>query len=63
MDEWKGPEYVDKLPIDKHSTKGLGGLHPDPKLSHKLDGIVEIPNGPAVNSGVYKSSLQYNEYS
>ena len=29
--EKKHSEYVEKLPTGKHSTKGLGKTHPNPK--------------------------------
>ena len=59
--KWIGSEYVEKLPEGKHSTKGLGRTHPDPKHSHEFDGNLEVPLGPGVYSGVNNTSLLYNE--
>jgi hypothetical protein len=54
-------EYVKKLPEDKHSTKGIGRIEPDPKSSKTLEGI-EVPIGKGVASEKISSALPYNKY-
>lgn len=62
MYERNGAEYVEKLPANKHSTKGLGRTCPDPKETVKLEDGVEVPLGKGVSSSVKNTSLLYNEY-
>ncbi|XP_043217135.1 poly [ADP-ribose] polymerase 1-like [Amphibalanus amphitrite] len=62
MYEKKHSEYITKLPTGKHSTKGLGKTHPDPKESHLLETKVEIPLGKPTKSTASDTSLLYNEY-
>lgn len=62
MYERTGAEYVEKLPPNKHSTKGLGRTCPDPKDTVKLEGDVEVPLGKGCSSNVKNTSLLYNEY-
>ncbi|XP_035211532.1 poly [ADP-ribose] polymerase 1-like [Stegodyphus dumicola] len=54
-------EFVEKLPVDKHSTKGLGMTIPDPKEKAFI-GDVEVPFGKPVKSNIPNSALLYNEY-
>ena len=53
-------EYIEKLPVEKHSCFGAGQTMPDKTGSEFLSGV-EVPCGKAVPSGV-KSSLLYNEF-
>lgn len=53
---------MEKLPTNKHSTKGLGRTCPDPKETVKLEDGVEVPLGKGVPSSVKNTSLLYNEY-
>ncbi|KAK8396602.1 hypothetical protein O3P69_004942 [Scylla paramamosain] len=62
MYERLGAEYVEKLPANKHSTKGLGRTCPDPKATIKVEDGVEVPLGKGITSGVKNTSLLYNEY-
>jgi len=55
-------DYVEKLPADKHSVKGVGKTHPDPSVAKReLDGAL-VPYGAGVKSEVGETSLLYNEY-
>lgn len=55
-------KYVEKLPSGKHSCKGMGHTHPDPKATKTLNGI-EVPVGKGVPATEAKTSgLLYNEY-
>ena len=53
---------MEKLPAKKHSTKGLGRTHPDPKDNKTLDDGLVVPMGKGVASGVKNTSLLYNEF-
>lgn len=55
-------DYVEKLPSNKHSTKGLGRTCPDPAETLKLEDGVEVPLGKGVASTAKNTSLLYNEY-
>ncbi|PSN54639.1 Poly [ADP-ribose] polymerase [Blattella germanica] len=55
-------DYIEKLPKDKHSTKGLGRTEPDPSEIHKTKDGVEIPLGKGVECRQKSLSLLYNEY-
>ncbi|XP_018613580.1 poly [ADP-ribose] polymerase 2 isoform X1 [Scleropages formosus] len=53
-----------KLPVGKHSTKGLGQTAPDPRNAVVLDGAT-VPLGPCMKTGVGQSggyTLLYNEF-
>jgi len=60
--ERKSADYIEKLPKDKHSTKGLGRTEPDPKDSVLRKDGVEVPVGKGVSVGRNDVSLLYNEY-
>lgn len=60
--ERTGAHYVEKLPTNMHSTKGLGRTCPDPKDTLKLEDGVEVPLGKGTSSSVQNTSLLYNEY-
>ncbi|XP_058058337.1 poly [ADP-ribose] polymerase [Anopheles bellator] len=62
MQEFKGAHYVQKLPNDKHSVKGVGRTQPDAKESHVRADGVEIPLGKGVTDDKVGSTLLYNEY-
>lgn len=62
MYERKLADYIQKLPKDKHSTKGLGRTEPDPKGSVLQKDGVEVPAGKGVSVGRSDVSLLYNEY-
>lgn len=52
--------YAANLPADKHSTKGIGRIQPDPKNVVELEPGVKIPMGPGnetTDAGIY---LRYN---
>lgn len=53
---------MEKLPANKHSTKGIGRTCPDPKETVKLEDGVEVPLGKGVSASVKSTSLLYNEY-
>ena len=61
MHECTSAEYITKLPINKHSTKGVGRTAPNPIQSKFTEDGVEIPVGIGIDSGMNKSSLLYNE--
>jgi len=56
---------ADKLPIGKHSTRGLGRIAPNPAQNEKLrDGCI-VPLGTSIDTGVnnpHGYTLNYNEY-
>jgi poly [ADP-ribose] polymerase len=60
--ERKSADYIQKLPKDKHSTKGLGRTEPDPEGSVLREDGVEVPAGKGVSAGYNDASLLYNEY-
>jgi len=60
--ECKSAEYIQKLPQNKHSTKGLGKTQPDPKASVLQKDGVEVPVGKGVTTDRKDVSLLYNEY-
>lgn len=63
MYERLAAEYVEKLPVGKHSTFGMGQTHPDPNQIYKTKDGVEVPYGPGVPASLNgPSSLLYNEY-
>uniref|UniRef100_A0A2Z5U1X2 Poly [ADP-ribose] polymerase n=1 Tax=Reticulitermes speratus TaxID=60591 RepID=A0A2Z5U1X2_9NEOP len=62
MHECKAADYIEKLPKNKHSTKGLGRTEPDPKTSVKRKDGVEVPIGKGVSTGRNDVTLLYNEY-
>lgn len=53
-------DYITNLPNGKHSCKGVGMTHPDPKLVKKI-GDVEVPVGKPTQVK-QQCSLLYNEY-
>lgn len=52
----------DKLPENKHSTKGIGSTQPDPEATKLLLEDIEVPLGKAREDPQVKSSLLHNEY-
>ncbi|KAF7995152.1 hypothetical protein HCN44_004624 [Aphidius gifuensis] len=63
MYERLAAEYVEKLPVGKHSTFGMGQTLPDPTKIYKTKDGVEVPYGPGVPAQLPdQSSLLYNEY-
>jgi poly [ADP-ribose] polymerase len=60
--ECKAADYIEKLPKNKHSTKGLGRTEPDPEASVTWKDGVEVPVGKGVPTGRNGVSLLYNEY-
>ncbi|XP_044004098.1 poly [ADP-ribose] polymerase-like [Aphidius gifuensis] len=63
MYERLAAEYVEKLPVGKHSTFGMGQTHPDPTKIYKTKDGVEVPYGPGVPAELPDElSLLYNEY-
>ena len=60
--ECKEADYIEKLPKNKHSTKGLGRTEPDPKASVLREDGVEVPVGKGVPTACNDVSLLYNEY-
>jgi hypothetical protein len=60
--ECKEADYIEKLPTNKHSTKGLGRTEPDPKTSVQRGDGVEVPIGTGVPTDRKDVSLLYNEY-
>jgi len=62
MHELKNADFITKLPTGKHSTKGVGATHPDPKVVHTTKDGVIIPYGKPTNSSATKTSLLYNEF-
>jgi poly [ADP-ribose] polymerase 1 len=63
MVELTEAKYVEKLPKNKHSVKGVGRTQPNPSESHHLEDGVEIPLGkPVIDATGLQSSLLYNEY-
>jgi poly [ADP-ribose] polymerase 1 len=62
MYEREQAEYIAKLPLGKHSTKGVGRTAPDQKGSIFTEDGVEIPMGKGVDSGRSRTALLYNEY-
>lgn len=62
MHELKKATYIEKLPVGKHSVKGVGKTSPDEKETHvRADGVV-IPLGKQVKNEQLRSDLLYNEY-
>lgn len=60
--ECKAAAYIEKLPKNKHSTKGLGRTEPDPKASVLRKDGVEVPVGKGIPTDSKDVSLLYNEY-
>lgn len=54
-------DYIEKLPKGKHSCKGVGRTHPDPKNVQDINGV-EVPLGEPTDSTTKNCSLLYNEY-
>ena len=54
-------EYVEKLPNNKHSTKGVGNTYPSEKDVKFIDGI-EVPLGKPTTLTKVNTALLYNEY-
>lgn len=61
MMECMTSKYVETLPEEFSSTKGVGLTYPNPKESYVRNDGVEVPFGKAEKSSTY-SSLLYNEY-
>eukprot|EP00271_Cylindrocystis_brebissonii_P002626 TRINITY_DN13397_c0_g2_i3.p1 TRINITY_DN13397_c0_g2~~TRINITY_DN13397_c0_g2_i3.p1 ORF type:complete len:422 (+),score=112.33 TRINITY_DN13397_c0_g2_i3:323-1588(+) len=61
--ELRKAQYLDKAPRGKHSTKGVGRVHPAPDehVTSWRDGVV-VPCGRPVPSHVRATDLEYNEY-
>jgi poly [ADP-ribose] polymerase len=57
-------DYIEKLPKGKHSTKGVGKTHPDPKGSLKLEDGTIVPMGKPIQKDDKSNrfNLLYNEY-
>jgi poly [ADP-ribose] polymerase len=56
---------ADKLPANKHSTKGLGKHEPDRKQWVNLEDNCVVPMGELMQTGIENKSgytLLYNEY-
>ncbi|XP_046383121.1 poly [ADP-ribose] polymerase [Ischnura elegans] len=62
MMEKTNADFIEKLPKNVHSVKGVGMTQPDPQHAHTLPDGVEIPLGKGVPQPSIKSSLLYNEY-
>ncbi|XP_058116089.1 poly [ADP-ribose] polymerase-like [Anopheles ziemanni] len=62
VQEFSNAQYVQNLPIGKHSVKGVGHTQPNPKASHIRPDGVEIPLGKGVPVKGVNSPLLYNEY-
>ncbi|XP_057438570.1 poly [ADP-ribose] polymerase 1 [Lotus japonicus] len=60
--ELKKAKYMDKPPVGKHSTKGLGKKMPQESEYVKWRDDVVVPCGKPVSSNVKASELMYNEY-
>lgn len=55
-------DYIEKLPVGKHSTKGIGKTQPDPNGARtRADGVV-VPMGKPITNKRLSSKLLYNEY-
>lgn len=54
--------YVEKLPKDKQSVKGVGKYYPNPEEEYIRPDGVKVPLGKPVEDATIKSSLLYNEY-
>lgn len=61
LDCYRG-KYVEELPEDKHSTKGIGKTYPNPIESHIRPDGVEVPKGKPFTDPNIQSTLLYNEY-
>lgn len=61
MHECKRASYIEKLPKNKHSCKGLGMTRPNPEHVEKLDDA-EVPFGKPLPNEKIKTDLLYNEY-
>ena len=53
-------DYIEKLPVGKHSVKGVGKTEPDSSEFSEIDGA-RVPFGKGVKKDI-KSDLLYNEY-
>lgn len=62
MYECHAAKYVEKLPKDKHSTKGVGKTRPNEREAHVREDGVVVPLGRPLTDAALKSSLLYNEY-
>ena len=62
MYEKTGAQMITKLPRGKHSTKGLGRVHPDPESNRQLSDGTLVPLGKPVPTNIADTSLEYNEY-
>ncbi|XP_071441476.1 poly [ADP-ribose] polymerase [Hetaerina americana] len=62
MMEKTSAQFVEKLPKNVHSVKGVGMTQPNPEATHVLPDGVEVPLGKGVSMPTIKSSLLYNEY-
>jgi poly [ADP-ribose] polymerase 1 len=52
-------KYIEKLPENKHSVKGVGRTQPNPQESVTREDGVEIPLGKPLVNDKLKSSLLY----
>lgn len=62
MHELHNADYIEKLPANKHSTKGVGKNQPDSSQVHTRNDGVVIPLGKTVSDNKLRTSLLYNEY-
>lgn len=60
--EHKKAEFIEKLPVGKHSCKGIGRTMPDPDASLLIEDKLEVPLGKPVPSDINDTTLLYNEY-
>lgn len=61
MYEKRSSEFIEKLPKEYQSTKGLGAIVPDTKEKIVTEDGVEIPLGKGISSNI-ETALHYNEY-
>ncbi len=54
--------YAANLPVDKHSTKGVGKIRPDPKNAVEIQKDITIPMGPGIQTFDPNVYLRYNEF-
>lgn len=62
MMELNQARYVQKLPDNMHSCKGVGKTQPNPAGAYVGPDGVEIPMGTGVTDSKLQSALLYNEY-
>lgn len=62
MYELTAANYIDNLPVGKHSTKGVGKTSPDSSEALTLPNGLIVPLGKSVMNDKLQSRLLYNEY-